>query len=380
MRWPGVIGLLLVSAVCAAGVYHVDVSGNDRGTGSGEDPWQTWRKGFLSAGPGDTVYIHGGTYRAGSFFHLVELNGKSGEPGKPVSILNFPGESPVLDLSDLGTAGTYQFGIRLYDCAHWRLRGLTVAHVPKPVNGYCEGIAVRNCGDISLEQMTVHDCGGDGYVISELRGRVRVRNCDAWNCASTDGENGNGFTFSFSPDSMATLEATGCRAWHNLDDGFDCWDFNGLVTFDSCWAFDNGYGGGDGDGFKLGKISDGPHNRTVRILNYCLAVNNQYIGFDHNECTGVKEFYHCVALRNTYAGFASDNHLLDKFSHNIAHGNGTNWLNREAIHRNNSWDQPGNGISDAVLKDLKELDPAKLKEERKMDGCLPDVPIPAWEE
>lgn len=369
--------MLILLFVCAesygAKVYYVSPTGRDAGHGTQADPWLTWARGFASARPGDTVYIMGGIYPVSSMSQLVEVRSRGGSPDKPISIMNYPGQRPVLDLSGLGSSRDYQFGIRLFNCRHWIIKGLKVKGVPKPTAGYCEGVAIRNCSEITLENMVVYDCGGDGFVISEVRGQINVINSDAYNNASTDRENGNGFTFSFSPDTLSRVNVTGCRAWRNLDDGFDCWDFDGLVSFDSCWAFNNGFNGGDGDGFKLGKISDGPHNRTVRILRHCLAANNNYIGFDHNDCTGVKKFYNCVAYGNTYAGFASDNNLLDEFHHNIAYKNGTNWLTDAAVHNNNSWNLSNLNLAE---KDFLSLNAARMMSSRHSDGSLPSLHIP----
>jgi len=351
-----------------AEVYYVSPGGDNAGSGSITEPWKSWSKGFLSARPGDTVYIRGGTYPVSSFLHTIEIKYSKGSSDFPISVMNYPGERPVLDLAKFDRAVSYNYGIRLEGCEYWRLRGLEVANVPEPSNGYAEGVAVRNCREIVLENMIVHDCGGDAYVISEVRGTVSVTNCDAYNNASSDRENGNGFTFSFTSNPKSEVHARGCRAWNNLDDGFDCWDFNGLVSFDSCWAFNNGFNGGDGDGFKLGKISDGPHNRTVRILKRCLAVQNTLIGFDHNGCSGVKEFYHCVAFNNNYAGFAADKHLRDVFHNNITYKNGANWFNDAAIHSNNSWDIKGLSPTDS---DFISLDPEGMDGPRLENGSLP---------
>lgn len=367
--------LILLFLACVfmpanAEVYFVSPEGDNSKPGSMNEPWLTWGKGFLRARPGDTVYIRGGTYPVSSFFQTIEIKHGKGSPDSPISIMNYPGEKPILDLAELGRAGSYNYGIRMEGCEYWRLRGLVVANVPEPSFGYAEGVAVRNCRGMLLENMLVHDCGGDGYVISEVRGEVRVINCDAYNNASSDRENGNGFTFSFTSNPESRVSAKGCRAWHNLDDGFDCWDFNGLVSFDSCWAFNNGFNGGDGDGFKLGKISDGPHNRRVRILRHCLAFQNILIGFDQNGCSGVKEFYHCVAFENTYAGYAADDHLLDVFHNNITFKNGTNWLNDTAVHSNNSWDIKGISPTDS---DFVSLDPEGMDGPRLENGSLPHL-------
>lgn len=70
--------------------YYVSANkGSDLSAGTKNNPFKTISKAAELAGPGDTIYVHGGTY-----YESVKLN--SGEKGKPVTITAVQWEIPVL--------------------------------------------------------------------------------------------------------------------------------------------------------------------------------------------------------------------------------------------------------------------------------------------
>ena len=75
--------------------YYVASNGSDSsGDGSINNPWQTVT--YAAGGaegkvkPGDTIFVRGGTYR-----QVINMETFSGEPGKPITVTNYPGEEPV---------------------------------------------------------------------------------------------------------------------------------------------------------------------------------------------------------------------------------------------------------------------------------------------
>lgn len=92
--------LLLVVMACGAlahaqaAEFHVSAEGNPAGDGSRSRPWdlQTALSHPASVLPGDTLWLHGGTYQ-GSFFSELK-----GEPGRPISVRQAPGERAVIDI------------------------------------------------------------------------------------------------------------------------------------------------------------------------------------------------------------------------------------------------------------------------------------------
>ena len=102
MYCVGLIGLIVMAlapAVAGTG-YHVGPAASGSGDGSRSNPWQLHAAlQSSSVKPGDTVWIHGGTYsnpNSGVFQFVWEctLNGSS---GSPIIVKAFPGEHPVLD-------------------------------------------------------------------------------------------------------------------------------------------------------------------------------------------------------------------------------------------------------------------------------------------
>ena len=59
----GIVAAVLVNPIAAAREIHVAKTGNDSNSGSPESPYLTIGKAAEAAQPGDTVVVHGGTYR-----------------------------------------------------------------------------------------------------------------------------------------------------------------------------------------------------------------------------------------------------------------------------------------------------------------------------
>jgi len=88
------------------GAYFVSTSGDDAGSGTIDDPFATIQKASNIMGPGDTVYVRGGVYRHTGVEdqHRGKIAVRamaSGEPGAPIAFRAYPGETPVLDGSDI---------------------------------------------------------------------------------------------------------------------------------------------------------------------------------------------------------------------------------------------------------------------------------------
>jgi hypothetical protein len=87
--------LFLSSPPCQAADYHVSPAGTPGNDGSESNPWDL--VSALSATdrvkPGDTIWLHAGTYRGGCESQL------RGEPGNPVVVRAVPGDRVTLDLN-----------------------------------------------------------------------------------------------------------------------------------------------------------------------------------------------------------------------------------------------------------------------------------------
>jgi len=75
----------------AGSAYFVSPSGNDNNPGTIEKPWRTIGKAVSRVVAGETVYIRGGVYQESVVITRL------GTSEKPIKVLAYPGETPVID-------------------------------------------------------------------------------------------------------------------------------------------------------------------------------------------------------------------------------------------------------------------------------------------
>ncbi|MCC6258163.1 MAG: right-handed parallel beta-helix repeat-containing protein [Chitinophagaceae bacterium] len=279
--------------------YFVSPKGNDLNPGTKGQPFQSWQKlsGLLL--PGDTAFIRGGTYygNAGSqsiFYHLLNISGNS---KNAVSIFNYPGEAPVLNLSSINISYPNPTALLIENCNYLHLKGIRITGLKQIRNGtgISRGMELRNASHNLIEQVEIDHLEGYGFIIGENSNENLFLNCDAHHLSdpNTQGgnwSNANGFQCTGGTKARGNI-FRGCRAWWISDDGFDLYGVDGDFLFDRCWSFWNGFKPGtfipvgDGDGFKLGPQSNShPFKDSVtRILTHCIAAGNRGSGFDQNK-------------------------------------------------------------------------------------------------
>lgn len=86
-------GIGSLSTISAAADFHVKPDGAPKGNGSLERPWDlaTALAGPQEVKPGDTIWLHAGTYRGGFVSRL------QGEPQQPIVVRGKIGETAVID-------------------------------------------------------------------------------------------------------------------------------------------------------------------------------------------------------------------------------------------------------------------------------------------
>ncbi len=359
------------------GKYFVAVDGDNDNPGTKEAPWATWQKAFSMAGPGDTVYIRGGIYYADAGDRFgVFLKNKRGSPANPVCVFNFPNEIPVLNCSKISSTQA-NVGLLFYECSHFYLKGLTIRGVSQH-NRNIEscGYFFDQGGVYTLENCVAHGNDGAGFRGVGIDSLFFI-NCDAFDNfdVSTTGYIGgqaDGFVSCFASKTSYT-HYKGCRSWYNSDDGFDCWENEGVVVFEQCWAFNNGRGDGDGGGFKLGKTVEDPLAVPQRILTNCLAFDNRFIGFNQNDGNVKMVFYNNCAFNNSWSGFSIGQFNVEMVvRNNISYKNGrTGTFTSRSVNDHNSW----NASSDVTLSeaDFISLDTSGVSGQRQPNGELPVV-------
>jgi hypothetical protein len=360
--------------------YYVAVNGNDYNPGTYSQPWATWQKAFTYASAGDTVYIRGGYYKPTRKGWGTTIDRKSGTADKPICIFNYPGERPVFDFEGL-IVEDFSFGMKWNYCEYWHIKGLEITNIRQPASGaYSGGIILYDCKEFTLENLSVHNIGGPGYIIERIKGNISLINCDSYNNYDINtpgyhGGNADGFDISLSPSRDARVTLESCRAWKNSDDGFDCYDNEGIVFFKSCWAFENGYDQGDGAGFKLGATALSPLEIPQRVLQYCIAYKNASIGFLQNVARVKMNLFNNIAYSNGSEGFATctRNEVQERIilRNNLSYNNGRRYdcFESNTIHDHNSW----NGIVSLSDNDFITLNPTGIDALRYPDGKLPDT-------
>ncbi len=352
---------MLVQSALAVQVY-IAPGGLDSNNGTIGSPWGTFDFAIDQIGPGDTLYVRGGTYDLAQTVQLA--SGDGGSAGSPVNIWAFPGENPILDFSNAPVAGG---GVFVHDTAHWiHLKGLTIQNAID--------FGLKNHGNDNIfDQLTLRYNANTGLVLYH-GSRNLVLNSDSYHNfdPQTNGEHADGFAAAYESLGPGNV-FDGSRAWGNSDDGFDFWEAGNAVTVRNSWAYDNGidiweFGPtftGDGRGFKLGRDS-GSHE-----LTNVLAWGNQKVGIDSN-LNG-----NGVTISNATVYDSGRNWAFDERSYEVTNlhvlrnnisfdGTSADVLRSSVDDEFNTW----NGIP-VDAGDFLSLDDTIARGPRQADGSLP---------
>lgn len=323
---------------------------------------------IANANPGENIYVRGGHY---IFSSTIGIS-KSGLNGNLISLFGYPldEERPQFDFSSM-TESSSNRGLSLSG-DFWHIKGIDVLSAGD--NG------MNISGDNNLiEFCTFSENADTGLQIGNGASNNTILNCDSFYNADSTIENADGFACKL--DAGTGNKFIGCRAWQNLDDGWDGYlrGADNITTYyENCWAFKNGYlksgavSGGDGNGFKTG----GSDNKILKhnaVYKNCIAAGNLVDGFDHNSNRGDVEIYNCSAYSNgTNINFSSTNiaNLLRiKNTVSFAGGNndGLNATSKDIT--NNSWQE---GLS-ATTTDFVSVNIDLLTSPRNTDGSLPNI-------
>jgi parallel beta-helix repeat protein len=370
----------VVTATIEKANYYISPNGNDGNPGTIDKPFKSLDKIIDVVKPGDLVYVRGGVYGpttrskgTGAYF-----TGKNGSLGKLIRFWAYPGEKPILDCKSITPVGG-GVGMR-FVVNFWHVKGIEVRNVYQGTSGTDNaGIAIKNCNNCIFEELVVHDNGGIGMAIGGKTSNNLILNCDLYknydkytfnsSGVAYPGGNADGLHITVEKGTINTIK--GCRFYENSDDGVDMWETDGIVKLDSCWAFNNGFDKGDGNGFKYGRTLEAYEEITKRFTSHCLSYNNQGMGFDQNNANAKMEFYNNFSYKNKGVGFYMIKYnLKNTFINNVSYKNGdpTMYITAESINKNNSWNGMELSDSDFIVSDM-----TGIKGARKANGNLPDV-------
>lgn len=336
------------------------------------------RTAINSAVAGDVILLNGGDY---FFTSRLDIRNKNGTSTNRIIIKANPESAtrPKFDFSAMAESSSNQ-GILVDNCSYLHFIGIDVYKAGD------NGMLFKNSHHNIVEFCTFFECADSGLQIATASSNNLVLNCDSYNNADSSIENADGFACKLDVGTGNVFR--GCRAWQNLDDGWDGYlrgSDNVTTTYENCWAFDNGklkdgsIGGGDGNGFKTGG-SDTKDLKHNAILINCIVAGNVNKGFDHNSNRGEITIYNGVASGNgVNIRFANTNRASKiTIKNTLVYGTIENLHADVTDITHNSWNSnPPITVSAASFK---SVDITELKKPRKADGSLPDVnylrPVP----
>tara|TARA_R110002050_G_scaffold286121_2_gene436301 strand:- start:34699 stop:36558 length:1860 start_codon:yes stop_codon:yes gene_type:complete len=323
---------------------------------------------IASASPGEKIYVRGGDY---IFDSTINLDG-SGSSGNVISLLAYPDEAtrPKFDFSSMAENSSNR-GLQV-NGAFWHIQGIDVFGAGD------NGMFIKGNNNL-IEFCTFSENSDTGLQIGNGASNNTILNCDSFYNADSTLENADGFACKL--DAGTGNKFIGCRAWQNLDDGWDGYlrGADDITTiYENCWAFKNGIskngtvGVGDGNGFKTGGSDDKLLKHNAMYKN-CIAAGNVNDGFDHNSNRGDIEMYNCSAYSNgRNIGFSNSNianSLSIKNTASLASGSTDSFAATTTDITNNSWQ---NGIV-ITADDFVSLDMDLLSSARNTDGSLPNI-------
>lgn len=399
LYWAVALAAWLAPAMAGAANFYVAPTGNDSNPGTLAAPFATIPRAQTAAAAGDTVYLRGGTYtltdsqitQTDTNYAYVNFLDKSGSTGLPISYIAYPGETPVFDFSQVQPSA-------LRVCAFFvkgsniTLQGFEITGVQitiATVHTQSECIRVEGSNN-TFRLLKMHDGMGIGLYIVRHAGNNLAENCDAYNNTGLDsGSIGNIDGFGCHVLAGATNNVfRGCRAWTNSDDGFDCINCAEPVLFDRCWSYNNGWQGGDGNGFKVGGwgstlAANLPNPIPRHTVRFCLSAGNKAHGFYANHQPGGAAFWY----NNTAYNNGDNFDMLERTSDNVTDIAGT----AEILHNNvglaarsnevKDLNESGGNVSNnywtlsvtTTSADFLSTSVAQMTQARQADGSLPKL-------
>ena len=352
-----------------SGEIQIDISGiNSNVNGTVVNTSQELLSAINSVNAGENIYIKSGTYTFSSTIRIT----KDGNSSNLINLLPHPDNAsrPKLDFSSMSENSSNR-GISL-EGDYWYINGIDVFGAGD------NGMYVKGNNNL-IEHCSFSENKDTGLQIGNGGSNNTILNCDSYYNADSSIENADGFACKL--DAGTGNKFKGCRAWNNLDDGWDGYmrgNDNITTTYENCWAFNNGYlkdgskGAGDGNGFKTGG-SDDKQLKHNAIYKNCIAAGNIYDGFDHNSNRGDVEIYNCISYKNgRNINFGSSNIASSLTIKNTASFSGDNSDSYKATTldiTNNGWQ---NGIT-TNASDFSSVDINLLASSRDSEGNLPTI-------
>jgi hypothetical protein len=398
------IAILPFFQVCSAfsATYFVATNGLDSNSGAINSPFATITRAQSAASSGDTVYLRGGTYFL-SNANLTTTNSPwavvNNITKSKISYLAYPGERPIFNFSNVQPTGyrvtAFQVSASICVFKGFDVVGVQVVITNSHTQSECFRVDSTSANFNRFEQLAMHDGMGIGWYLTDGASNL-VLNCDAYNNRGLDsGSLGNidGFGCHPAHTSGKGNVISGCRAWFNSDDGYDCINAFAAVTFSNCWSFYNGYftnfasSTGDGNGIKAGGYGVSgtafPNPVPHHTVEFCMTVRNRANGFYANHHLDGINWFNNTAYRNSvnYNMLCSTNNDsstndVPGFDHVMKNNLGYNARSAEVSNLGPNNDTNFNYFTLPVTvatNDFMSLDESLLTAPRQTNGNLPYI-------
>jgi hypothetical protein len=314
-------------------------NGDDANPGTVDHPLRSIQKAVDLAGPGTSILLRGGTYAVTTNVQVL----KSGEPGRPIRLANYPGERVVVDGELLpashtpvgGSIPRAERGVFHQEASHWHVSGLEITR--GPYAWYCAG-----CNDNVFERLVTRDNYESGFQLQGASSNNLILNLDSYGNRDPrkNGESADGLAIKEGSGTGNVVR--GARLWNNVDDGFDAWLFTSPIRIENSIAYGNGYNrwdlpdfSGDGNGFKLGGGNPAP--AAAHTLVNTISYRNAAHGYTDNGNPGAMVLNRNTAWKNAKTGFTV-NRSTSRLTGNLAVGNATPVSLGTSTGSGNSWD------------------------------------------
>jgi hypothetical protein len=347
--------------------YYVASNGADSNDGiTIETPFATITAALIKVDKGEIIWVRGGTYEYSSTISIS----KSGTETDTCYLIAYDNEKPILDFT--GTA----FGKRGMSLSgsFWKIKGFEMK--------YAGDNALNISGsNNTIEFCSFHDNEDTGLQLGGGAHDNKIINCDSYfNADPTDYGDADGFAGKLDVGSNNFFH--GCRAWCNVDDGWDGYmrgNDDVSTVLENCWTWGNGYlkDGTDpgekanGNGFKVGGSDDKKLKHNFTLIN-CLAFYNKAKGFDQNSNMGSMFFYNCTGYGNVGNDYSVSTNIAPGKKAEIKNCvlfNGKKSLGSFVVQESNSWDSKFS----VDANDFISVDTTGISGPRQSDGSLPEI-------
>ncbi|MFT7841635.1 right-handed parallel beta-helix repeat-containing protein [Saccharothrix sp. BKS2] len=317
----------------------VATNGSDDNPGTVDRPLRSIQRAVDLAQPGTSILLRGGTHAVTTNVQIL----KSGEPGRPIRLANYPGERVVVDGEGLpaghtpvgGSIPRAERGVFHQEASWWHVSGLEITR--GPYAWYCAG-----CNNNVFERLVTRDNYESGFQLQGASSDNLILNLDSHGNRDPrkNGESADGLAIKEGSGTGNVVR--GARLWNNVDDGFDAWLFTSPIRVENSVAYGNGYNrwnlpdfSGDGNGFKLGGGNPAP--AAAHTLTNTIAYGNAAHGYTDNGNPGAMTLTRNTAWKNARTGFTVDR-STSRLTGNLAVNNATPVSLGSSTGSGNSWD------------------------------------------